>query len=137
MLVVLPAGLLFGVIGKTFEPDVDEGGFLVTFKTPLGSSLEYSEQRMREIEALLKRQPEVRDYWSAVGIGPLGQVSQGMVFVRLVPAEQRVGASVRGDRAVCRRSWRTFPASRPSPGACRRCRARVASRCSSCCAGWT
>ena len=89
LLVVLPAGLLFGAIGKTFEPEVDEGGFLVTFKTPLGSSLEYSEQRMRQIEALLKRQPEVRDFWAAVGIGPLGQVSQGMVFVRLVPAEQR------------------------------------------------
>ena len=89
VLVVVPAGFLFGVIGKTFEPDVDEDGFLVSFKTPLGSSLEYSEQRMRDIEALLKRQPEVRDYWSAVGIGPVGQVSQGMVFVRLLPAEQR------------------------------------------------
>jgi HAE1 family hydrophobic/amphiphilic exporter-1 len=89
VLVVLPAGLLFGVIGKTFEPDVDENGFLVTFKTPLGSSLAYSEQRMRDVEALLKAQPEVRDYWSAVGIGPIGQVSQGMVFVRLKPAEER------------------------------------------------
>jgi HAE1 family hydrophobic/amphiphilic exporter-1 len=89
VLLVLPAGVLFGVIGKTFEPDVDENGFLVTFKTPLGSSLDYSEQRMREVEMLLKRQPEVRDYWSSLGIGPLGQVSQGMVFVRLKPAEQR------------------------------------------------
>ncbi|MDD3650356.1 efflux RND transporter permease subunit [Immundisolibacter sp.] len=89
VLLVLPAGVLFGVIGKTFEPDVDENGFLVTFKTPLGSSLDYSEQRMRVVEALLEAQPEVRDYWSALGIGPLGQVSQGMVFVRLKPAEQR------------------------------------------------
>ena len=89
VLVVLPAGWLFGVIGKTFEPDVDESGFLVTFKTPLGSSLAYSERRMQEVEALLKAQPEVRDYWSAVGLGPLGQVSQGMVFVRLLPDEER------------------------------------------------
>ncbi|MGK2941256.1 MAG: efflux RND transporter permease subunit [Immundisolibacter sp.] len=89
VLVVLPAGLLFGSIGKAFEPEVDEGGFLVTFKTPLGSSLVYTEQRMRDIETLLQQQPEVRDFWSAVGLGPLGQVSQGMVFVRLVPAEQR------------------------------------------------
>ena len=89
VLVVLPAVWLFGVIGKTFEPDVDESGFLVTFKTPLGSSLAYSERRMQEVEALLKAQPEVRDYWSAVGLGPLGQVSQGMVFVRLLPDEER------------------------------------------------
>jgi HAE1 family hydrophobic/amphiphilic exporter-1 len=89
VLVVLPAGVLFGVIGKTFEPDVDENGFLVTFKTPLGSSLAYSEERMREVEALLGKEPEIRDYWSSVGLGPVGQVSQGMVFVRLVPAEER------------------------------------------------
>ncbi|WP_372724604.1 efflux RND transporter permease subunit, partial [Immundisolibacter sp.] len=89
VLVVLPAGVLFGSIGKAFEPEVDESGFLVTFKTPLGSSLAYTERRMRDIEALLQQQPEVRDFWSAVGLGPLGQVSQGMVFVRLVPAEQR------------------------------------------------
>ena len=89
VLVVVPAGVLFGQIGKTFEPDVDENGFMVTFKTPLGSSLAYSEQRMHVIEELLREQPEVTDFWAALGVGPLGQVSQGMVFVRLKPAEER------------------------------------------------
>jgi hydrophobic/amphiphilic exporter-1 (mainly G- bacteria), HAE1 family len=89
LLVVLPAGYLFTTIGKTFEPDVDESGFLVTFKTPLGSTLAYTEERLRLVEAKLKAHPEVMDFWSAVGIPPIGQVNQGMVFVRLVPPEQR------------------------------------------------
>lgn len=88
-LVIAPMPVLFGQIEKAFEPDVDESGFLITFKTPLGSNIDYTESRMHEIEKLLHAMPEVRDFWSAVGIGPIGQVSQGMIFVRLVPPSER------------------------------------------------
>ncbi len=86
---ILPSYFLFNQLGKTFEPDLDESGFLVFFKTPLGSSLDYTDQRMQRIEAILGSQQEVLDYWAAIGVGPTGSVSRGMVFVRLVPPEQR------------------------------------------------
>jgi len=38
----------FQDLGKTFVPPEDEGRFLVLIKTPLGSSLEYTDARLRE-----------------------------------------------------------------------------------------
>lgn len=100
VLAILPSSFLFGDLGKTFEPDLDESGFLVFFKTPLGSSLDYTDQRMRKIESILGNQEEVLDFWAAIGVGPTGSVSRGMVFVRLIPPEQRSRSQVELIRAM-------------------------------------
>ena len=46
---------LFGKLGKDFLPPEDKGHFIITFKTPLGSSIEYTNNRLREIEKILKK----------------------------------------------------------------------------------
>jgi len=89
ILAVLPSGYFFGHIGKGFLPQEDEGRFLINFKTPLGSSLEYTDGRLAEIEKVLKRHPEIASYFSTIGTGETGQVNQGSVFVRLTPREDR------------------------------------------------
>ncbi|RMD78661.1 MAG: efflux RND transporter permease subunit [Gammaproteobacteria bacterium] len=80
---------LFLQVGKTFVPEEDEGRFMVLFKTPLGSSLAYTEGRLKEVEGVLAAQPGVAGYFTAIGLGAQGQVNQGFAFVRLEPREAR------------------------------------------------
>ncbi len=88
-LVVLSSGYFFVHVGKAFVPEEDEGRFMVVFKAPLGSSIEYTDSRLRLIEATLKKHPEVASYFTAIGLGQRGQVDQGIAFVQMVPREQR------------------------------------------------
>jgi HAE1 family hydrophobic/amphiphilic exporter-1 len=87
---VMSTGYFMGQLGKGFMPDEDEGRFIVSFKTPLGSSLEYTRDRLAAIEAVLKRRPEVKGLFSTIGTGDIGRVNQGEIFVALAPREQRV-----------------------------------------------
>ncbi len=80
---------LFQALGKTFVPPEDEGRFLVVLKTPLGSSLDYTDARLRAVERLLAATPGVRSYFTAIGLGRQGQVNRAMAFVRLEPREAR------------------------------------------------
>ena len=86
---VYASGFFFGQIGKGFLPQEDEGKFLISFKTPLGSSLAYTDGRLREIEAVLGRDPDIASQFSTIGTGATGQANKGTVFVRLKPRAQR------------------------------------------------
>lgn len=77
-------------VEKDFVPETDESSFSVTVKTPLGSSLEYTDSRLQMVEAIIARhQDEVASFFSTIGTGSRGQVNQGNVNVRLKPKEQR------------------------------------------------
>jgi len=89
ILVVLPSGFFMGQLGKGFMPEEDEGRFLISFKTPLGSTLEYTDQRLAELEKTLAQHPEVANWLSTIGTGETGQTNRGDIFVRLVPRENR------------------------------------------------
>ncbi len=86
---VWSSGYFFSHIGKGFMPQEDEGKFLVSFKTPLGSSLDYTDGRLHEIETVLKRHAEVSGLFSTIGTGATGQASRGLVVVSLQPRSQR------------------------------------------------
>lgn len=90
LIIVISSGWFFGQVGKAFVPEQDEGRFLVFLKTPLGSSIDYTNQRLHQVEAILARQPEIASYFAVIGLGQAGQVNQGMAFVRLKPRAQRV-----------------------------------------------
>jgi HAE1 family hydrophobic/amphiphilic exporter-1 len=87
--VVSSSGHFLGQLGKGFMPEEDEGRLLVAFKTPLGSTLEYTQGRLVEIEKVLQKHPEIDSYFSNIGTGQEGQVTQGSVFVNMVPRTQR------------------------------------------------
>ena len=77
-------------VNKEFVPDSDESAFRINAKTPLGSSLAYTDSRLRLIEAALAKYPEAIDsYYASIGTGSRGQVNQGSVNVRLKPKEER------------------------------------------------
>ncbi len=113
-LVVLTSGWFFANIGKTFVPEEDEGRFLVYVKAPLGSSIDYTSERLREVEQVLARHKEVATYFTAVGLGQAGQVNEAFAFVRMAD---------RGDRAlrqyelipILRRELAQIPGARAFP----------------------
>jgi HAE1 family hydrophobic/amphiphilic exporter-1 len=82
----LPAS---GLIGSEFVPQADYSETGVTFYTPVGSSLEFTESKARQVETVLREFPEVRDLYTTINTG----VSQGRnyatVFVRLLPRKER------------------------------------------------
>ncbi|MGK7345453.1 MAG: efflux RND transporter permease subunit [Candidatus Nitrospinota bacterium M3_3B_026] len=76
-------------IGKGFVPEEDEGRFMVILKTPLGSNIDYTKNKLKEIEKILFRHEEIEKFFSAIGLGREGQVNQGIAFVHLAPREER------------------------------------------------
>ncbi|MEY3200963.1 MAG: hypothetical protein RIR70_513 [Pseudomonadota bacterium] len=87
--VVASSGFFFTDIGKTFAPEQDEGRFLVNLRTPLGSSLDYTDAKLREVEAVLNRYPSIQTEFAIIGLGAAGQVNRGTVVVRMAPRNER------------------------------------------------
>jgi HAE1 family hydrophobic/amphiphilic exporter-1 len=89
-LVVLGGGFAMMHVEKDFVPEADEGSFSISVKTPLGSTLDYTDSRMKLVEAAIASHPkEVASYFATIGSGSKGQVNQGNVNVRLVPKTER------------------------------------------------
>lgn len=88
--VIVSGYLSFKYVEKDFVPESDESSFSITVKTPLGSSLEYTDSRMKMVEEVVaSHKDEVASYFATIGSGSRGQVNQGNVNVRLKPKEQR------------------------------------------------
>ena len=87
VLTLLPIGFFLGQLGKSFLPHEDEGRFVITFRTPLGSSLAETDSRLREIEKVLKQRSDIAGYLATIGTGVTGRVNEGTIYVRLTPRE--------------------------------------------------
>lgn len=81
--IVLPCFLLATQLGSSFMPEQDQGQFIVNFKTPLGSSLHYTEKQLIEVESVLQKTAGVAGLFSSIGTGDAGQVNEGRIVVRL------------------------------------------------------
>lgn len=90
---VLVPLLVVGYIGYSnvptgFMPKVDEGGFIMDYYTPPGTSLEETGRQVGQIDAMLKANPQVLTFSRRLGTGlggDLGQSYHGDYFVRLKP----------------------------------------------------
>ena len=90
LFVILGGGYAMKNVQKDFVPEADEGSFTISVKTPLGSSLEYTDSRLKLVEAAIAKHPkEVASFFSTIGSGSRGQVNQGNVNVRLVSKTER------------------------------------------------
>ena len=88
-LIVASSAFFFINVGKAFTPEQDEGRFLVFIRAPLGSSIDYTDGKLREVEALLKTHKEIVTEFAIIGLGSAGQVNQGTVVVRMLPRDER------------------------------------------------
>jgi HAE1 family hydrophobic/amphiphilic exporter-1 len=78
-----------GLIGSEFVPQADYSETGVTYYTPVGSSLEFTESKAHQVEAVLREFPEVQDLYTTINTGNTLGKSYATTFIRLVPRNQR------------------------------------------------
>lgn len=88
-LTVLASGFMFAQIDKGFMPEEDEGRFIVAIKAPLGSGIEYTEDKIREVDAMLSEYPEIVGSFATIGQDQARQVSRASIIVNLARWEDR------------------------------------------------
>ena len=77
-------------IRKEFIPPQDQAILLIRFQAPPGSSINYTDEGFKQIEAYLKKRPEVLLFFGSIGGMGVGQdVNTGMMFVTLYPLKER------------------------------------------------
>jgi len=84
ILVTLSTGPLFMRIGKSFIPTSDQSEFEVTVRAPAGSSIEGTDQVMRQVEADIAKLPGIRNLLTTIGSDFQKQVDRGSIIVELV-----------------------------------------------------
>ncbi len=71
------------LLRKEFVPAQDQSMFLARIKTPIGSSMEFTNQRMKQVEEMVMKHPMGRRYYAAVGGFGGGESNAGMIFITL------------------------------------------------------
>jgi len=79
---------LLPLIGKELQPQVDESFISLRLNTPVGTSLEFTDVKTREVEAILKRFPEVVLAMTTVGNAWDGR-NYARVNLKLVDRDKR------------------------------------------------
>jgi hydrophobic/amphiphilic exporter-1 (mainly G- bacteria), HAE1 family len=77
------------LLPRELAPQQDEGRFLVGIRTPLGSSIEYTEAKLREVEAIAFKYPEIVTEFGVIGMGSAQQVNQATLVARMKPRRDR------------------------------------------------
>lgn len=76
-------------IGFEFVPQADLGEQVVSIETPVGSSLEYTEAKLRQVEAALREFPEIDYTYGTVNTGYANGKNQASLYLRLKPLKDR------------------------------------------------
>lgn len=76
-------------IPKEFVPAQDTSSFMMRIKTKDGSSLEFTDSKMKEVEAFLSTRKEVFKYFGSVGGFGGGESNSAMLFVTLLSPKDR------------------------------------------------
>ena len=81
--------VLVPLLGTEFVPQADFSETSVNFHTPVGSSLEATEVKARQVEAIVRSFPEVRYTVATINTGNAQGKIYASVYVRLVDRKQR------------------------------------------------
>jgi multidrug efflux pump len=81
---------------KEFVPAQDQGMFMVRLQTPVGSSMDFTDERFKQAEKWFMEQPGVEGYYSAVGGFGGGEVNAGMLFLTLKDLKDRPESKATG-----------------------------------------
>ncbi|HSQ61463.1 MAG TPA: efflux RND transporter permease subunit, partial [Acidobacteriota bacterium] len=84
-------GVMFFLLPRELVPTEDRGVAFGIVIAPEGSTLEYTDRYMREVESILLPLPERQGLFTATGLGfgGPGRVTNGFVFLNLKPRHER------------------------------------------------
>src|SRR5215467_10606723 len=86
------------LVGTEFIPETDEGFLSLRLNTPVGSSLEYTDSKVQQVEAMLKDVPEIALAMTTIG-SDLGR-NYARVNLRLVERKDRKRSQKEIERAI-------------------------------------
>ncbi len=85
-------GLLYFQLESGFLPEMDEGGYVIDYFTPDGTSLQETDRMLQRLEAILEKTPEIATFTRRTG-SELGffatEQNSGDILVRLKPRRLR------------------------------------------------
>ena len=93
-------GFAYTQVGSGFMPTMDEGGFILDYIAPPGTSLEGTNRMLDEVEKIIRATPEVDTYSRRTGTqlgGGLTEANTGDFFIRLKPLPRRPIEDVMSD----------------------------------------
>lgn len=74
---------LFPQLKKEFVPEQDTSSMFVSLRTATKSSLEFTNSKMKEVEAAVMKDPNVERYFAAIGGFSGGESSNAIMFITL------------------------------------------------------
>jgi HAE1 family hydrophobic/amphiphilic exporter-1 len=80
---------LVPLLGTEFVPKADYSETFVTFNTPVGSSIELTEARARQVDAIVREMPEVSYTVTTINTGAVQGRIFATMYVRLVDRNER------------------------------------------------
>lgn len=81
--------MLTPLIGVDFIPSEDQGEFQIKIETPEGSSLDYTAEKVRQVDRAMREYPEVRDIYSMINAGGARGYNEAIISVSLVARSER------------------------------------------------
>ncbi|MGH9570909.1 MAG: efflux RND transporter permease subunit, partial [Candidatus Angelobacter sp.] len=92
-LLIVIAALCYFALGSDLLPEMDEGGFIVDYLTPAGSSLQETDRMISHIEQILHKIPEVestsRRTGLQLGLAAVTEANTGDISVKLKDSRSR------------------------------------------------
>ncbi|HQU15953.1 MAG: transporter [Chromatiales bacterium 21-64-14] len=85
---LLAGYVCYGHVGSGFLPHMDEGGFVLDYRAPPGTSLTETDRLLRQVGAILQHNRWVDTYSRRTGLqlgGGVTEANEGDFFVRLKP----------------------------------------------------
>jgi len=87
LLPLLLGGLVaYQQVGSGFLPAMDEGGFVLDYQAPPGTSLDETNRLLLQVESIIQKDPYVADYSRRTGVqlgGGITEANYGDFFIRL------------------------------------------------------
>ncbi|MBM4338789.1 MAG: efflux RND transporter permease subunit [Deltaproteobacteria bacterium] len=95
IIVLVATVIFFGSVAllanlkREFVPKSDESRFLIHLETPTGSTLQYTDDKMRRLETLVLNLSEMKNIFSTIGVGTRKEVNKGVLLVALKDRGER------------------------------------------------
>lgn len=82
--------MLVRTVRQEFVPLQDQDLIVVNGQAPPGSTLDFTSNKVREVESVVKNHPQVEGYFVSIGSGgPSAEVNQFFLLAKLKPREKR------------------------------------------------
>jgi len=89
LVILIPTLYSAKFVTKEFVPAQDQSTLMVLIKTKPGSTIEFTDQKSKEIEKILLTTPQISRYFISIGGFSGNEANSAFVYVTLLPVKER------------------------------------------------